>query len=163
LRDTRARCISSGLAGKDQRDVVWLFFGADPGVGRKHDLVGDDVEGLVAVTGNDLHEALFAELAEVVLGLGDAVGVGDEDLAGLHLEAVLFVVHSVHEADDGAAFVKAPNASVGCENQRRKLAGVRVSEFRRGRVVVREEERRVFFWLGAAIKVAISQSGDAAG
>jgi hypothetical protein len=106
----------SGLAGQDQGDVVGLLFGADPGIEGQHDLGGDDVEGLVAVAADDLHHALFAELAEVVFGFGDAVGVSDEDVAGLHLEAVFFVVHAVHEADDGTALVETADAAVAAQD-----------------------------------------------
>ena len=90
------------------------------------------MEGFVAVAGDDLHQAFFAELAEVVLGFGDAVGVGDEDVSGLHDEAVFFVVHAVHEADDGAPFVETANAAVAAEDEGRQLPCVRVGQLRSG-------------------------------
>ena len=101
-----------GLAGEDEGDVVGLLFGADPCVEGEHYLGGDHMEGLVAVAADDLHQALLAELTEVVLGLGDAVGVGDEDVSGLHGEAVFFVVHAVHETNDGSTFVESADTAV---------------------------------------------------
>src|SRR5271170_7829184 len=65
--------LMSDLAGQYQGDVVGLLVGADPGVESEHDLTGDYVQGLIAVTGDHLHHAFFAELAEVVLRLGDTV------------------------------------------------------------------------------------------
>src|SRR5271154_3272764 len=103
---------ASGLPGENQGNVVGLLFGTDPGVEGKHYLVRDDVQRLVAVAADHLHHAFFAELAEVVLRFGHAVGVGDEDIAGLHLEAVFVVAHAIHEPNDGSSLVQSANVAV---------------------------------------------------
>ena len=95
-----------GLAGEDESDVVGLLFGADPGIEREHDLSRDHVQGLIAVAADDLHHALFAELAEIVLRLRDAVRVSDEDVSRLHVEAVFVVVHAVHQTYDGPTLIE---------------------------------------------------------
>ena len=97
---------SSGLARQHKGDVIGLFFSADPGVESQHDLSGDHMQGLVAIAADDLHHALFAKLAEVVLRLRDAVRVGDEDISRLHVEAVFVVVHAVHQTDDRSALIE---------------------------------------------------------
>src|ERR1700761_3924642 len=110
---------------------------------------------MIAVAADDLHQTLFAELAEVVLRFGYAIGVGDEDVAGLHVKAVFVVTHAVHEADGGAAAVKREDVAVPAGDERGKLAGVRVCQFGGVSVVVSEKERCVLLRLSAAIEMAV--------
>src|SRR6266550_6289071 len=109
---------SSGLARQYEGDVIGLFFSADPGVESQHDLSGDHMQGLVAIAADDLHHALFAKLAEVVLRLRDAVRVGDEDISRLHVEAVFVVVHAVHQTDDRSALIEPANTAILSQHQR---------------------------------------------
>src|SRR5260370_34587145 len=103
---------SSGLARQDQGNVIGLLFGADPGVEGQHDLSRDHMQGLVAVAADYLHHALFPELAEVVLRLRDAVRVGDEDVAGLHVKPVFVVVHAVHQSYDRSTLIQAADDAI---------------------------------------------------
>jgi hypothetical protein len=69
------------LPCQHEGDVVWLLGGADPGVEGEQHLIGDDCERLVAVEGDDLRKARLAEFSKVVFRLGDAVGIGDQDVS----------------------------------------------------------------------------------
>ena len=63
---------------------------------------------------HEFEEAGLAELAaRGVFGLGEAVGEGDEEVAGFQLNGLFGVVEVVEKADDGSAAVEAADLA-GC-------------------------------------------------
>src|SRR5690242_3970819 len=112
---------------------------------------------------DDFEQTMLAKFAEVVLRLGDAVAVGDENVAGAEVFRALFPLESVDEADDRATAVEARHRIIGAEQQRSEMPPVGVDEPPRDSVVMGEEQRRVFFRLGAAVEMAVQQRKDPGG
>ena len=82
------------------------------------------MQRLVAVTTYNLHQTLFAKLAEVIFGFRDSIGVAHQNVARAHLESVLLVAHPVHQAHDGAPLVQSTDDIIATQNQGRELSGV---------------------------------------
>ena len=87
-------------------------FAADPVGHRGGHHLADARQWLIAMGPNQLDQAVFAELAELVLRLGHAVAEGDEDVAGLHGQAALAVSHAVEQADHRSGNFQALDAAV---------------------------------------------------
>src|ERR1035437_1249140 len=81
--------------GEYQGHIVRLFTASDPvGNGAGHDLA-DARQRLIAMPLDQLNQTLFAELAKLILRLGDAVAVTDEDISRFHINRAFVVAHPV--------------------------------------------------------------------
>src|SRR4051812_30549312 len=90
-------------AREDERDVVGLFGGADPVHHGLDHFFRDAGERRVVVDADEVQQALGAELAEVVLGLDDAVRKSDEQVAGAEHDGSIFPRGMVEQPDHQAA------------------------------------------------------------
>src|SRR5271169_1591868 len=112
---------------------------------------------------HDFYHALLAEFTELILRLGDAVAVGNENVAGIKLLSSLLVAHVVDEAHHCSPAVQPRDGVVGAQQQRRQVSASRVDELTASALVVREKERGVFLRLRAAEEVAVEQCENLAG
>ena len=60
----------------------------------------------MAVALDHIDEALFAEFAKFVLGLSNAVAVGDEDVARIERDRALFIYETIQQTNNGAAAIE---------------------------------------------------------
>ena len=84
----------------------------------------------MAMTQHHLDEALFAKLAELVLGLGDAIAVGDKDVAGLEGDRAFVIDQVIEQANNGTAAIEpAWRTAIGVSTiaQRRMRSGAPAS------------------------------------
>jgi len=96
------------------------------------------------MTPERIDEAVLAELfTGGVEGLGNAIGVEHECVAGSKLDLAYGAIPSLKQADDRAGRVQALDAAGAAQDQRRQVATVDVTEAARAVVVVGVEERRV--------------------
>src|SRR5437868_9333457 len=72
-------------ARQNQRDVVRLLLIADPIVNRGGNLFGDFYERAGAMLAYQVNQARLAKLSKIIFRFGDAVAVGEEDVARLEL------------------------------------------------------------------------------
>ena len=80
---------------------------------------------------------------------------------GPHLEAVLVVVHPVHQAHDRPALVQPANRAIAAQHQRRQLPRIRVGQHRRSRIIVRQKQRRILLRLRAPVEMPVQQRKNA--
>ena len=117
----------------------------------------------MAMALDHLDKALFAKLTKFVFGLGDAVAVGDQDVAGVERNCALLVCEVIEQADDRAATVETAHAAVRTEHEGRQLTTVGVEQLARVGVVVRKKQRGVFFRLSRAVEVTVEHAEHLAG
>lgn len=79
------------LAGpsEHQGNVVGLLVGANPVIDRGGNNFADSCQGQMLILAHQLNEALLAKFAEVIFRLGNAIAVGDKNVALLHLHGSL--------------------------------------------------------------------------
>src|SRR5437879_13402083 len=71
---------------KHQRDVIRLFLVADPIVDSGGHSFGDFQQRKVTILADQVDESCFPEFPKIVFRLGDAVTVGEKDVAQVKLD-----------------------------------------------------------------------------
>src|SRR5437660_2210323 len=150
-------------ACQDQRHVVWLLLVADPVVHGHGDDLADLRQREITVLAHQFDQALLAKLAEIILGLSDAIAVSEEDFAGNHLDRVLLVSHAVEEADHGAASFESAHGAVFSDQNRRQVASVAVGEGARAAIVDSDEYGSVFLRRGACAELMVAKAEQRSG
>ena len=87
------------------------------------------------------HPLFRKELAGGVLGVGDAVGEGEQDVAGLHLGLAKAVVHVGQHAGSRPGGLETVFDAIRADDHRRIVAAVHVVELTGGRIQHGEEGR----------------------
>ena len=95
--------MKSAYLHHDEGEIVVLLRVADPvvhfGGNARADLISREMSGFA----KQLLQALFPELFVLgVVGLGDAVGISEKDIAAVQLASRFFVARLREHADDGA-------------------------------------------------------------
>src|SRR5215472_57692 len=97
---------------QDQRDIVGLLVTTDPVGDRASQHVADARQRLFAMGANQVQQTLLAKLSVLVLRLGQSIAEGDEDIAGMHGQAVFAVANAVKEPDHCARHFQAVDSSI---------------------------------------------------
>src|SRR5437868_1431127 len=103
--------ISAGTS-EHKRDVVGLLLATDPIVHGGGQELGDTRQRQVAMIAHQLDEAGLAELPEIVFRLGDAVAVGEKDVAVVETNRALVEGHMVEKTHHHATDIESPNRAV---------------------------------------------------
>ena len=88
------------------------------------------------------HLVLAPLLLGGVHGFGDAVGVGQQHIAGFELEGALLEARVLKQTDHHARRRKRQDR-IAAQNDRRVVTGVDIGQRARGGLELREEERRI--------------------
>ncbi len=115
--------------------------------------LGDELVGREGEVGADeIDEAGFAKfVAGSVVGFGDAIGVDDEEVAGLERKFLRDTFPVGGHADNGGSGMEAFEGAIGAEKKRGVVATIGVFELA-GDVVVDGEEESGVTVVGSAVK-----------
>jgi len=113
--ELRAGGFISAIFGEDEGDVVVLLVRAEA-VDVLDDAGHGGLRGGMAVAGEGLNEAVFAELfAGGVGGFGDAIGVERESVAAAEMAFADGAIPVLEDAQDGGGGVEALDGAVAAE------------------------------------------------
>src|SRR5262249_48210421 len=146
-----------GSTGQDQSYVVGLLFRADPVLDGRNRVFADALQRQGALRSDGLHPPGLAEFAELVLWFGHAITECDKHGAGMELHRVLPVFTIVEKADNSASHIEAAGGTIFAQDDRGKMAGVRVREAPAFIVVETEKERGVLLRLRGRVEMPVQE------
>src|SRR5215472_12315728 len=120
-------------------------------------MLTDAIQREMPLGGNRLNQPFFAELAKLVFRFDHAVAEGDKEIAGMQLDRLLFVAPVVEQADHGSTGFQPSRRAISAQDDRGKVAGVRVRQAPVFVVVESQKESRVLFGLRALVEMAVKE------
>ena len=143
------------LAGEKEGHIVGLLSIADPLLQGFESAFGEQRKRQLAVLLNVVEQALLSELFGAVLRLGQAIGEGDEEIAGLELHDGFTVCEVIEESDYGAATAEALDGAGAGQEEGWEMAPIGIGKLAAGLVVASDEERGIPCRLRASVEVLV--------
>src|SRR5262249_7898731 len=116
----------------------------------------------VAVAAQGFHQTRFAEFFAIrVEGLGDAVGVEDQCVSGKEIPLPRAAIPTFEEPQHRARRIKPFQLAVAAEQQRGKVAAVRIAQATLSVAIFAKKERRKGALLGVLVKESMDREQEA--
>src|ERR1044071_5252056 len=112
----------------------------------------------MAVFPYEIDQPLFAEFSVVIFWFGDAVAIGEKNIAFAEWGNIFFVFNLTEEANYRSSAIQPANCAVLSEDDRGQVASIGISQRMFAAVVKTEEHGRVLF-RGSAFEELVVKQG----